>query len=94
MATMIVKHRVANFENWKAVFDEMGATRAQHGWTGHTVLRDASDPNMVVVVNRVKDLAGAKAYGGSDALRNGMSRAGVQGAPEVTFLEDAEDRKY
>ena len=94
MATMIVKHRVANFESWKVVFDEMETTRRQHGWRGHEVHRDASDPNMVVVVNQIADAAGAKRYGTSEALRTAMARAGVQGPPEITFLDDVESKSY
>jgi hypothetical protein len=94
MATLIVKHRVKNFETWKVVFDEMGALRARHGWTSHTVLRDATDPNLVTIVNRVGSLAEAKAYGGSPELRAAMQRGGIEGPPEVTFLDDAEDRSY
>jgi antibiotic biosynthesis monooxygenase (ABM) superfamily enzyme len=93
MATMIVKHRVANFESWKAVFDEMNPVRAKFGWTGHIVLRDATDPNLVTIVNRMKTLENAKAYGGSPELRAGMQRAGVVGAPEISFCEDADEKK-
>jgi hypothetical protein len=88
MATMIVKHRVANFEKWKAAFDSLDKVRKDHGWIGSTVHRDATDPNLVVIVNHVKDLAGAKKYGGSDALRTAMANGGVQGVPEITFLND------
>ena len=94
MATLIVKHRVSNFENWKVVFDEMGATRKKHGWTSHSVFRDATDPNVVTVVNRVRSLDDAKAYGASPELRAAMQRAGVQGPPEISFNEDAEDERY
>ncbi len=94
MATLIVKHRVKDFASWKIVFDDMGALRAQHGWTAHTVLRDATDPNLVTVVNRVASIEQAKAYGGSPELRAAMARGGVEGHPEVSFLEDAEDRRY
>jgi len=94
MAKMIVRHRVANFENWKKVFDDMGATRAKHGWLGHEVLRDAQDPNLVTIVNHVKDVASAKAYGGSPDLKAGMEKAGVISAPDVTFLEEVETRTY
>lgn len=94
MATMIVKHRVASFEGWKKVFDEMEGLRREHGWTGHEVLRDAADPNVVVIVNHVRDLASAKRYGGSDVLRAGMARAGVQGPPDITFLDDADIKSY
>jgi quinol monooxygenase YgiN len=94
MATMIVKHRVANFESWKKVFDEMEGTRREHGWTGHEVHRDANDPNVVVIVNHMRDVAGGKRYGGSQALRDAMARGGVQSAPEITFLDDAEQKAY
>ena len=94
MATMIVKHRVANFENWKKVFDEMSSVRAKHGWTEHLVLRDATDPNLVTIVNRMKSLDGAKTYGASPELRAGMQRAGVQGPPDVSFCEDAAEQRY
>jgi hypothetical protein len=88
MATMIVKHRVANFDQWKKVFDSMVNIRAEHGWIGSTVHRDAIDPNTVVIINHVKTLDGAKKYGTSDGLRDAMSKGGVQGAPEVSFLND------
>ena len=88
MATMIVKHRVANFDKWKVAFDSMDKVRKEHGWTGYSVHRDATDPNVVVIVNRVKDLAGAKQYGGSPGLREAMAKGGVQGPPEITFLSD------
>jgi hypothetical protein len=68
--------------------------RKAHGWISHTVTRDANDPNLVTIVNRVKDLASAKKYGGSDALREGMRNGGVQGAADVTFLDEAEERAY
>lgn len=88
MATMLVKHRVANFDQWKATFDSMAKVREEHGWIGASVHRDAADPNVVVIVNRVKTLDGAKKYGGSEALRTGMVKAGVQGMPEIYFLND------
>jgi hypothetical protein len=61
---------------------------------GHTVLRDATDPNLVMIVNQVRDLEGAKRYGGSQALRDGMAKGGVLGAPEVAFFEYAEVKTY
>jgi hypothetical protein len=94
MATLIVKHRVADFDTWKAVFDGMNGTRAAYGWTGHLVLRDAHDPNVVTIVNRAANLDRAKAYAASPELRAAMARAGVQGPPEITFHDDADERAY
>lgn len=94
MAKLIVRHRVADFDTWKRAFDGMTALRQKHGFTGHTLVRDASDPNLVTIINEVKDLAGAKAYGGSPELREAMARGGVLGPPDVTFCEDYEARSY
>ncbi len=91
MATLLVKHRVANFDTWKTVFDEFDNVRRQHGWTGYSIHRDALDPNVVVIVNHVKDIDGAKKYGSSDTLKAAMAKAGVQGPPEISFLEDVVD---
>jgi quinol monooxygenase YgiN len=94
MAAMIVKHRVADFDAWKKVFESMTGMRKEHGWTHHTVLRDANDPNLVTVINRMRDLSGAKGYAARPELREAMKNAGVQGPPEITFLEDAIEHAY
>ena len=91
MATLLVKHRVANFEKWRTVFDRLEGLRERHGFVGHTVHRDATDPNVVVIVNRVKEMAEAKSYGASRELHDAMAEAGVLGAPEISFLNDVED---
>ncbi|HWA43972.1 MAG TPA: hypothetical protein VHA10_12230 [Hypericibacter adhaerens] len=89
MATMIVRHRVANFEAWKKVFDSMDDLRkTTYNWLGSEVLRDDTDPNLVTVINHVKDIASAKRYGGSEDLKNGMAKAGVISPPDVTFLNE------
>jgi hypothetical protein len=90
MATMIVRHRVANFDAWKKVFDSMHDVRVKEfNWLGTEVYRDESDPNYVTIIDRVKDLASAKRYGGSQVLKDAMARAGVISAPDVTFLTEA-----
>jgi quinol monooxygenase YgiN len=91
---MIVRHRVANFETWKQVFEEMEGARKAHGWIGYELHRDAADPNVVTIVNHMKDLAGAKAYGASPELRAAMAKGGIQGPPELFFLDDVEARRY
>jgi len=94
MATMIVKHKVADFTSWKKVFDSMKDVRFSYGWIGHEVHRDANDPNTIVVVNHAKTLDGIKAYGTSPELKDSMKRAGVISAPEITFLSDEETLNY
>jgi hypothetical protein len=93
-AALIVRHRVANFEAWKKVFDSMVETRRKFGWITSIVYRDAADPLMVTIVNRVKDVDGAKRYGASAELKAGMQNAGVQGPPEVFFVEEADEVQH
>jgi hypothetical protein len=93
-AALIVRHRVANFEAWKKVFDSMTETRRRHGWLSTIVYRDVADPLMVTIVNRVTDVDGAKRYGSSPELKTAMQNAGVQGPPDVFFCDEAEDKAY
>jgi len=50
VASMIIRHRVADYDAWKSAFDEHQAMRAASGITSHTLHRDADDPNAVTVV--------------------------------------------
>jgi hypothetical protein len=94
MATLIVKHRVANFEAWKQVFDSMQPLRAKYGWRSTRVLRDATEPNLVTIINHAATLDGIKQYGASPELRSAMQNAGVQGPPEISFCDDAAEETY
>ncbi|MBS1903982.1 MAG: antibiotic biosynthesis monooxygenase [Bacteroidetes bacterium] len=94
MARMIVTHRVADFNNWKKAFDSMAETRKAHGWIGHEVLRDEADPNKVTIINKMKSLDAARAYGTSPDIKAAMANGGVLSAPEITFLNDEEVVSY
>jgi hypothetical protein len=91
---MIVKHRVADFGKWKEVFDSMIPVRKSFGWTGHEVLRDSSDPNLVTIINKMQTIEQAHAYGSSPDLKDGMQRAGVISAPEISFCDDVDVTSY
>jgi hypothetical protein len=93
-AKLIVRHRVNNFDTWQKAFLDMIPVRKKYGFTGHTLVQDAGDPNMVTIINHVKDVASAKAYAGSPELREGMQKAGVAGPPEVFFCEEIGDQSY
>jgi hypothetical protein len=94
MPTMIVKLIVADFESWKLEYDRLETLRREHGWRAHEIYRDSTETNTVFIVNHMPDLALAKAYLGSDAVRSGVQRAGVQGPPEVWCVNEAEIKQY
>jgi quinol monooxygenase YgiN len=94
MASMFIKHRVADYGKWKPAFDEHEPVRRQAGATAHSLHREADDPNVVIIAFRVEDIARAKEFVASDDLRAAMEQAGVVGPPEFWFAEDVEDRSY
>ncbi len=94
MASMFIRHRVADFGKWKRVFDDHEGTRKQFGATAHSLHRDADDPNVVIIAARVADIARAKEFITSQDLRETMQQAGVVSQPEFWFAEDVEDKTY
>ncbi|MFB3093132.1 MAG: cyclase [Dehalococcoidia bacterium] len=94
MASMFIKHRVADYARWKPVFDEHEPLRIEYGTVGHSLHRDADDPNVIIIAFRVNDLNRAKEFAGSEELRSAMERAGVLGPPEIWFADDVEEKRY
>lgn len=94
MATMIVTHRVSSFDSWKTAFDAHERARRGAGFSSAAVHRDHADPNVVTVVLSTPSLDQAKAFAGSAELRDAMQNAGVQGPPEIRFLDDVESKRY
>jgi hypothetical protein len=94
MASVFIRHRVADFAKWKPYFDDHESTRREGGATAHSLHRDTEDPNMVTIALKVKDISRAKEFTRSDELRSVMQKAGVQGPPEIWYTEDLEDKSY
>ena len=94
MASMFVKHRVADYAKWKPVFDEHETARRAAGLTAHSVHRASDDPNVIIIAFRAADLNKAKGFASSDELKSAMARAGVQGPPEIWFADDVEEKRY
>lgn len=89
MTTVAVRHRVADFDAWKAAYDEHGAVRTQLGTTGDQVLRGADDPNEVLVLTYWPALSNAQAFLSDPSLKEAMSRAGVVAEPRIEVYEEA-----
>jgi hypothetical protein len=94
MASMFIRHRVADYAQWKRAFHEHEATRREYGFTAHSLHRDGQDANVIIIAFRVADLDRATEFARSLSLREAMEQAGVQGAPEIWFAEDIEEKQY
>lgn len=89
MTTVAVRHRVADYDQWRIAYDEHGAKRKEHGTTGDTVLRGAADPSEVLVLTYWPAAANAQAFLNDPSLKEAMAKAGVVGAPRIEVYEEA-----
>jgi hypothetical protein len=89
MVRLFVRHKVADYDAWRKVYDEFDETRRPMGVTDHAVFRGVDDRNDVTVWHDFADADEARAFVSSDELRNAMQQAGVQGEPEVWFVTQA-----
>ena len=90
MAYMTVRHKVADFDTWKKVFDEHAATRKPGGSRGGWLFRNAANPNECFILWSWESLEKAQAFASSPDLREVMERAGVIEMPTITYFEDVE----
>ena len=94
MPKVIVQHHVADYDRWFPVFTEHETVRRQHGAMGHSINRAVADPNDLVIVNDFASLDGARAFAQDPSLPAVMQRAGVDGAPQVWIVDEADARAY
>lgn len=89
MAHMLIKHHVHDYARWRAVFDDKVDLRIENGETYAHVFRNADDPDNIVIMFRWDSLENARRYAQDPRLKAAMQEAGVVGAPEVFFLDEA-----
>jgi quinol monooxygenase YgiN len=89
MASMLIQHKVKDFATWKKVFDSAAGMRTSSGELSTQIFRDASDPNSLTIINKWDSLENAQKFAHSPELRAAMEKAGVDGPPNVVFLNEA-----
>ncbi len=94
MASVFIRHHVKDFATWKPFFDEHEPTRRANGLEGHRLYRGMDDPNDITVVFRTADLERAKKFAASGDLRSIMERAGVEGPPQIWYVDNPEKKRY
>jgi heme-degrading monooxygenase HmoA len=91
MSYFVVRHTVEDYAKWKPVFDSDAVNRKAAGCQGGQLLRNAENPNDVMVVWKWDNLDNARRFATSPGLREKMHDAGVVGRPDLYFLEHIED---
>jgi antibiotic biosynthesis monooxygenase len=89
MVRLFVRINVADFETWRKVYDEFYGERGAMGVLGAAAFQSVDDPNDVTVWHDFETAEVARAFVSSDALRNVMQRAGVQGEPQFWFVTES-----
>jgi len=82
---LTIHHKVKDYAAWHKGYAENEASRRAAGITNSKVFRSAEDPNDIVVLQDVADVAKASTWLGTDNMRAEMHKAGVVGLASFRF---------
>jgi quinol monooxygenase YgiN len=88
-ATLFVRHQVADYGAWRAVYDSLEGVRARHSCFAAEVALDPDNKNDVFVIHKFSSLESARQFADSPELREGMGKAGVVGTPRIEIGVEA-----
>jgi len=88
MAYLLVRHKVADFQKWKLVFDDNLEWRISHGEKSYQIFRDSNDPNDIFILCEWENLDSAKQFINSQDLKDKMHNAGVIAEPGLFILTE------
>jgi hypothetical protein len=77
--------KVKDYNAWRTGYDGREKSRISAGITNGRVFRRAEDPNDVVILQDVADVARARTWLGSDEMKTAREKGGVVGSPNVRF---------
>jgi quinol monooxygenase YgiN len=87
----LVRHRVADFDAWKKVYDGFSPIQTEHGVLGHQVLRSIENPSDVIVTHTFGSPEAAKAFFAMPELKEAMSQAGVDAdSVQISYFDEVE----
>ena len=87
----LVRHRVADFDAWRKVYDDFAPIQAEHGVHAHQVLRSIENPNDVIVTHTFDSREAANAFFAMPELKEAMSKAGVSAdSVQISYFDEVE----
>jgi len=88
---MTMQFKVADFDKWKAKYDQRDSIRKAYGLTNYIVGKGLDDPKMVIVVLKMDDVNKAKELTASQGMKDRMKEAGIIGPPSFRYMETVMD---
>ena len=87
----LVRHRVADFDAWRKVYDGFAPIQAEHGVHAHQVLRSIENPNDVTVEHTFDSPEAAREFFARPELKEAMSKAGVNAdSVDISYFDEVE----
>jgi hypothetical protein len=86
---LTVHFKVKDYATWRTSYDGREKGRLSAGITNGRVFRSAEDPNDVVILQDVADVAKARSWLSSDEMKATLQKSGVIGSPNVRFAAAA-----
>ena len=88
MATIIVRHKVKDYEEFKVAFDAFAENRKAGGEKSFRILHQDDDPNNVFAIVEYDSLENARTFFSTPELKEAMGNAGVIDQPDFHYLEE------
>ena len=86
MRNLICRQKIADFDEWKAVFDSHAAAQRSAGLEIDMIFRNTDDSSEVFMLFRVTDAERAREFVTSPDVPAAQEEAGVEEGTEVLFL--------
>jgi hypothetical protein len=83
---LLVRAKVRHFDTWKKAYDAHLPVRREFGLSEEHLLREAHDPNEVVLLFKVSSLDRARAFMANPSVLEVIAKSGVVGTPDAHFL--------
>jgi hypothetical protein len=81
--------KVKDYGTWRTGYDGREKNRVAAGITNGRVFRSPENPNDVVILQDVADVAKARTWLGSDEMKSALEKGGVIGSPSIRFAAAA-----
>jgi heme-degrading monooxygenase HmoA len=88
---LLIDHRVADFDAWLKMYDEVRQWQRERGVRFEQVLRAADDPNRVLVTHAFDSRDAAEAFVADTELQEKMGSAGVDSSSvRIEYFDEVE----